>query len=77
VETSIPQLQDAGLSDDQISSLTKITEALVDAYSGLLLDITFAKIGCEGGTRPETARVQRQSGAGPDPGTSGSPTRAA
>lgn len=51
VETSIPQLLDAGLTEDEVSSLSRINEALVAALSGIVLDVTFARIACEGGTR--------------------------
>lgn len=53
LETSVPQLLDAGLSDEQAASVVHINEALCQALSGLILDITFARVACEGGTHRE------------------------
>lgn len=50
VETEIPALLDAGLTDEQISSLAKINESLIAALTGLLLDVTFTRIAAEGGS---------------------------
>ncbi|MGB9255116.1 MAG: halocarboxylic acid dehydrogenase DehI family protein, partial [Candidatus Korobacteraceae bacterium] len=51
VDTSIPQLLEAGLDNDQVYSLVRVNEAFMQALTGLLLDITFARIGLEGGNR--------------------------
>jgi hypothetical protein len=53
LETTIPQLWEAGLDDRQISSLARINAAFMQALTGLVLDITFARIGYEGGTMRE------------------------
>ena len=76
VETNLVQLQDAGLDDNQISSLVRVNEAFLQGLTGLVLDITFARIGCEGGTRPELCA---QAGPAPELAmhTAGSPIRAA
>lgn len=50
VETSIQQLLDSGLDAEQISSLARINEAFMQALSGLLLDVTFARIAYERGS---------------------------
>lgn len=80
VETGFSQLLDAGLDSEQVSSLVHIHEAFVEALTGLLLDITFARIGCEGGTRSgsDGARA-RDNAEGPasQPPRASSPTRAA
>ncbi len=74
VGTSIPRLLEAGLDGEQLPSLARMSEALVPALARLLLDVTFARIGCEGGTRGESTRFQRQPGVAQQPD---SPTRAA
>jgi len=51
VETSVAQLLDAGLDDEEVASLSRINEALMQTFTGLVLDMTFARIGWEGGTR--------------------------
>jgi hypothetical protein len=75
VETNLAQLQSAGLDDDQISSLVRINEAFLQDLTGLVLDITFARIGWEGGTR--TGPCAHQSPAPEPPHTAGSPIRVA
>jgi hypothetical protein len=55
VETSITQLLDAGMSDEQVASVVHINQAFMQAMTGLVLDITFARIGCEKDAA-ETAR---------------------
>jgi hypothetical protein len=74
VETSVPSLLEAGLSEEEVSSVVHINETLVHSLSGLVLDITFARIACEGGTAqprevPREPPVPREN--------TGSPTRAA
>jgi hypothetical protein len=49
IDTAIPQLLDAALDNDQVYSLVRVNEAFMQAQTGLLLDITFARIGWEGG----------------------------
>ena len=53
LETSVPQLLEAGLTDEEVASLAHINEAFGLALSGLILDITFARVACEGGTHRE------------------------
>lgn len=50
IETGITQLLEAGMTAEDVASLVRINESLVTAISGLLLDISFARIGCDGGT---------------------------
>ena len=50
IETPVTDLYDAGIGGEEVTSLVRINQALVEAYSGLMLDVTFARIGCEGGT---------------------------
>jgi hypothetical protein len=56
IETSVPHLLEAGLKEGEVSSLARINESLVHSLSAVLLDVVFARIGCEGGT----SRVQQQ-----------------
>jgi hypothetical protein len=76
VETEIAQLLDAGLPDEQVTSLMRTNEAFMEALTGLVLDITFARIGSDGGTPTE-----RTTHKPPQPESSadkkGSPVRAA
>ena len=53
LETPIPQLLDEGLDDQEVSSVARINEAFMQALTGLVLDVTFARIASEGGTRKE------------------------
>ncbi|MGO9303612.1 MAG: halocarboxylic acid dehydrogenase DehI family protein [Candidatus Korobacteraceae bacterium] len=84
VEMEISQVIDAGIDSEQVSLLVRIHEALVQGLTGLMIDITFARIGCEGGTRSGvTPSPQTRSDPAPaqkppatEPSTS-SPTRAA
>jgi hypothetical protein len=52
VETEIPRLLEAGVTDEEVCSLARINETLIAAFTGLLLDVTFLRIACEGGSRP-------------------------
>lgn len=47
VETSVTQLLETGLTDEQVASIVRINEAFMRAMTGLVLDVTFARIGCE------------------------------
>jgi hypothetical protein len=51
IDTSIELLFERGLSEEDVSSLAHIHESIVHSLSGLLLDVIFARIGCEGGSR--------------------------
>ena len=76
VETGVSQLLDAGLSDEQITSVMRMNEAFMQALTGLVLDITFARIGGEAAHRAETTphKPQATESYGQD---AGSPVRAA
>lgn len=50
IETEIPRLIEAGITDDEICSLARINEWFIAAFTGLLLDVTFLRIACEGGS---------------------------
>ncbi len=76
-DTGIPSLLEAGLGGEEVSSLARINEVFVQAMSGLLLDITFARIGCEGGTRRQQAQPEKSSATGSGPENVQSSTRVA
>jgi hypothetical protein len=76
VDIGISLLLEAGLDGEQVSSLVRINEAFLQALSGLVLDITFARIAYDGGTRRESRRDNKLPIEKP-PQKSGSPTRAA
>jgi hypothetical protein len=49
VELTVDQLSEAGISDDDITAVVRITELFVEALSRLVLNVAVAKIGLEGG----------------------------
>ncbi len=76
VETSVPQLLEAGLTEEEVSSLARMNETIVHSLSALVLDIVFARIGWEGGTHP-SAPGEEHASEGAERGQIGSPPRAA
>ena len=76
VETGILQLLDADLDDDQVTSVMRINEVFLQALTGLVLDITFARIGCEDGT-PTEKTPHKNPVSEPSAHKTGSPVRAA
>jgi halocarboxylic acid dehydrogenase DehI len=64
VELTVTQLLDAGMSDQDIASVIRITEMFVNSLSVLLLNIALARIGLEEGTRPRSkaAEAEKQPG---------------
>ena len=53
VETEISRLVEAGLSGEEISLIARMNESLFAAFTGMLLDVTFMRIACEGGSQTE------------------------
>lgn len=49
VETGVAQLVEAGMASEEISSLARMNEAFMQAMTGLVLDVTVARVGCDGG----------------------------
>jgi hypothetical protein len=74
IETNVPSLLEADLTEEDISSLVRINETVVHGLSGLVLDIIFAHIGCEGGTRHDGPPREASP---PPPKDADSPIRAA
>jgi hypothetical protein len=60
LELTVNQLSEAGLADEEIAAVMRITELFVDQLSSLLLNITLARIGIEGGTRPRIPARQEK-----------------
>jgi hypothetical protein len=52
-ETDVSQLVEAGLSGEDISLVARVNESLFGAFTGMLLDVTFMRIACEGGSQTE------------------------
>lgn len=76
METAVPQLLDAGMDGEELSSLVRINESFMQAMTGLVLDVTFARIACDGGTCGQSA-PQREPASAPGNKKTNSPTRAA
>jgi hypothetical protein len=53
IETEISGLAEAGVSGEEISLIARVNESLFGAFTGMLLDVTFMRIACEGGSRTE------------------------
>lgn len=47
VDTTVSQLLDAGLTDQQVTTIARVNQAFMQALTGLVLDMTFARIGLE------------------------------
>lgn len=76
VETDVSQLLDSGLDGEELSSLVRINEAFMQAMTGLVLDVTCARIGSDGGTAG-LSTAQCEPARAPKKKRAGSPTRAA
>jgi hypothetical protein len=62
IEMDVPLLLDSGMPDEEVSSIARLNAAFLQAMTGLVLDITFARIACDGGTFGQgTATPQRES----------------
>lgn len=77
IETGISQLLEAGLDAEELSSLARINEALMQSFTGLVLDITFARIAWEGGTRNGQTAPQKPAASESKSRRKRTPTRAA
>ena len=75
VETELPQLLDAGMTDEQVTSVMRINEAFVGVLTGLVLDITFARIACE--AEDPVSQSPKRPASEPSAEKAGSPVRAA
>ncbi|HKD84758.1 MAG TPA: halocarboxylic acid dehydrogenase DehI family protein [Terriglobales bacterium] len=75
LETTVPQLLEAGLDDQDMSSVARINDAFMQALTGLVLDVTFARIASEGGTHKGPRPEDEKPGKATVP--TGTPIRAA
>lgn len=64
LELTVEQLQDAGIKDEEVAAIIRITEKFMKVLSGLLLNVALAKIGMEGGANAGMA-VESDSEAAP------------
>jgi hypothetical protein len=55
VELSAATLQEAGVEEEEISSIVRITEMFARGLSRMTLNVSVAKIGLEGGNRSSAA----------------------
>ena len=60
-QLSVEHMQEAALSEEEISAAIRITEEFFEVLAGLVLNIAFAKIALEGGNRAlTTSRVEKR-----------------
>ena len=81
-QLSIQEMQESGLEEQEITDIVRITEQFLDLISGLILNVCFAKIGLEGGTRGDHGVHDKKSVWEPiqekaDSSHNGTPKRAA
>ena len=59
MELSTAMLQEAGVEEEEISSIVRITEMFVRGLSRMTLNVAVAKIGLEGGNRKRSVEQQQ------------------
>jgi len=59
-QLSVERMQEAGLSDNEISGAIHITEDFLELLSGLVLNVAFAKIALEGGNQMKSPQSDRK-----------------
>lgn len=57
-ELSVGQMTEAGMTEDDIASVVRLTQAFTRGLSGSVLNISVAKIGLEGGNHPKLEQEQ-------------------
>jgi hypothetical protein len=57
LELTVAHLQDAGLEDEDVEAAVRLTETFLKLLSGLVLNVSIAKIGLEGGSSAAPART--------------------
>jgi hypothetical protein len=60
-ETDVSRLVEAGLTGEEISAVARVNEALFGAFTAMLLDVTFMRIACEGGSQSEGHALRPES----------------
>jgi hypothetical protein len=61
IESEISFLIEGGLSGEEISFVARVNESLIGAFTGMLLDVTFMRIACEGGSKTEERSYKAES----------------
>ena len=74
-ELSVAQMTEAGMTEDDIASVVRLTQAFTRGLSGSVLNIAIAKIGLEGGNHPKLELPDEQRTQTPQ--APGSPIKAA
>ncbi len=59
-ELTVAQMTEAGMTEDDIASVVRLTQAFTRGFSGMTLNIAIAKIGVEGGNHPQIAESDEQ-----------------
>src|SRR5579859_271142 len=59
-QLSVERMQEAGLSNNEISGAIRITEDFLELLSGLVLNVAFAKIALEGGNQMKSPQPDRK-----------------
>ena len=54
---TVAQLQDAGMKDEDVAAVVRITEMFTKSLSRLVMNIALAKIGLEGGSAADSVRA--------------------
>jgi hypothetical protein len=60
VELSVSTLEEAGVEEEEISSLVRINEVFVQGLSRMTLNVAVAKIGLEGGNKAHSIPASRE-----------------
>ena len=57
VSLTVAQLQDAGMKDEDVAAVVRITEMFTKSLASLVMNIALAKIGLEGGSSADSVRT--------------------
>ena len=57
VSLTVAQLQDAGMKDEDVAAVVRITEMFTKSLARLVMNIALAKIGLEGGSSADSVRT--------------------
>lgn len=70
-ELTVAQMTEAGMTEDNIASVVRLTDAFTRGFSGMTLNMAIAKIGLEGGNQQRVGEAEKEERP------SSSPTQAA
>jgi hypothetical protein len=65
VSHTVTQLQDAGMKDEDVAAVVRITEMFTKSLARLVMNIALAKIGLEGGSSADAVRTQERAAQPP------------